>query len=200
MKNAIFTFICLFQPGIIFCSQYETIREDFHIPRFYHEKILLHVKTTRATEFATSLNTGYTWGGYSPGGTSEWGVIGYLYQSTLDHIRNAMCFNAASESPGSYVYCLFDSPEFTGTCDSLNGLSFVIIEFQVDNPQDSIGLMVRDAKGNWYYSAPEHAVSAKGNQIIVDTRNYHWIKIIFMILPPVVHLCLALKLRILDNS
>ncbi len=169
--------------GIVLCvsgasgQQTYELYENFHIPRFYPEKIFLY-NTDSTTLFLRSANSGFEWGGYSPVVSNVWGPIGYLYSDVLDHIRNALCFIEVSESPGSYAYCQFDSPETPGLNDSLAGITVATIKFQDDGPEDKLGLMIRDASGEWFYSDPEHGVYASGSEIrFTEIETFGWMKI-----------------------
>jgi len=160
----------------IFAVQHMQLKENFNNPRFANAAVNFY--NQGSTKFSRSVNTEFEWSAYAPTNSSNWGPIGFLYSSTNGHHRNSLAFINDSETAGSYAYCQFDSSTKVSKNDSLVGISKVTIDIQDDAPQDLVGLLIRDANNNWYYSKSTHGIFAAGSQIVfnnVDT--YAWMKV-----------------------
>lgn len=153
------------------------IFETFDEPRFYNEQIHLYSPDSRTSRLVRSANTGYEWAAFSSLDITTWGPVGFLYSATTPHSRNSMGFINESEGAGSYAYCLFDSESSTGIKDSLTGLSSVVMAFSDLGAGDLLGLMIRDAVNDWYYSASEHGLYASSGQITFQTEGFSWMKV-----------------------
>lgn len=156
--------------SISWATDVAEVIENFNTPRFHNNEIHLFTPSSNKTLFATSLNTGYEWGAYSPTSSNQWGPIGYLYSDNLSSSRNSMGFINDTESEGSYVYCQFGN-------DRLKGLSKVSIRILDQGEDDLLNLIIRDANNEWYYASSANGIYASQSEITFSVNNFTWMKV-----------------------
>lgn len=178
MKRFIHILTGLLLVSNLFADQVIRVSEPFDEPRFYNEQIHLYSPDSKTSRLARSANTGYEWAAYSPLETSSWGPIGFLYSDNSPHSRNSMGFINGTESAGSYAYCLFDSEASPGIKDSLTNLTSVMVSFSDIGGGDLVGLMIRDASNQWYYSDALFGIYAASGQISFQIEGMTWMKVV----------------------
>ncbi|WP_075589659.1 T9SS type A sorting domain-containing protein [Labilibacter marinus] len=176
MKKVSTLFILCLLISNVFAKQHTVITENFFNPQFYSEKFFLF-NTDGTTDFVRSNNTDFEWGGYAIKTSDNWAPIGYLFSDNATSSRNCLCFLNESESAGAYAYCQFDSSADPLNNDSLIGLSSVKISMMDDAPEDKLGIMIKDANGNWFYSSIANSILAIGSEKTFNIKDFVWMKV-----------------------
>ncbi|MCK5172362.1 MAG: hypothetical protein KAR47_03170, partial [Planctomycetes bacterium] len=134
----------------------ESLIEDFSDGAFASFAVKCYNADTQTETIQQSDSTGYGWGGWSGGITDD---IKYHLTTT------SMTFMSGVRVSGSYFYTIFSTNADGSATHHVTDLEKVIIDMRAHGGGQDVGLLIKDAAGDWYLSTAATGVSITTNTV-----------------------------------
>ena len=136
----------------------ESLIEDFANGPFATSAVKYYNADTQKETIQQSDSTGYGWGGWSGGITGD---IKYHLTTT------SMTFMSGVRVSGSYFYTIFSTNADGSATHHVTDLEKVIIDMRAHGGGQDVGLLIKDAAGDWYLSTAATGVSITTNTVYI---------------------------------